>query len=79
MERLKEAEEMASFYKAKWDDLGPRLEEAIKNVQCHRQTNMQLMHLTDSYFNFKQMAFKKYTQMTEIISSQRANERQLRV
>lgn len=76
-ERIRQAEEVASIFKAKWFDLGPKIEEAISTVHGHRQVNQQLMMLTDEYINFKKKANDKYVQMSQVIERQKHEHRDL--
>ena len=66
-EQLQRAEKRAEHYKEKFDDLGTRIQDAIKTVQGHRQVNQQLMQLTDEYMNFKKKANDRYVAMAQVI------------
>ena len=67
-EALRRADENAAHYKKLYEDLGPKIEEAISTVVGHRLTNHQLMEVTYAYCNYKRMANAKYIELHSIIN-----------
>ena len=73
-ERLKKAENDASYYKGQYETFAPRVNMAIKDVFGQRLVNQQLMLTTDVYHNFKKKACDKIFEQQKVIARQRQNE-----